>query len=124
MTHYLSIEDILNLHSRTIEIHGGANGVRDLGLIQSSLYRCQSGYYETLCEQAAVLMQSFCLNHCFIDGNKRVALLSSVTFLKLNGYILKTSTREIVELISVRITQDKIGIPEITKWIESKISKD
>lgn len=124
MTHYLSIEDILNLHSRTIEIHGGANGVRDLGLIQSSLYRCQSGYYETLCEQAAVLMQSFCLNHCFIDGNKRVALLSSVTFLKLNGHSLKTSTREIVELISVRIIQDKIGIPEITKWIESKISKD
>lgn len=124
MTHYLSIEDILNLHSRTIEIHGGANGVRDLGLIQSSLYRCQSGYYETLCEQAAVLMQSFRLNHCFIDGNKRVALLSSVTFLKLNGHSLKTSTREIVELISVRIIQDKIGIPEITKWIESKISKD
>ncbi|TNF30472.1 MAG: type II toxin-antitoxin system death-on-curing family toxin [Deltaproteobacteria bacterium] len=124
MTSYLSVEDILNLHSRTIKTHGGASGVRDLGLIQSSLYRCQSGYYETLCEQAAVLMQSFCLNHCFIDGNKRVALLSSITFLKLNGYSLKTTTTEIVELISVRIIQDKIGIPEITSWIESKISKD
>ena len=124
MTHYLSIEDILNLHSRTNEIHGGANGVRDLGLIQSSLYRCQSGYYETLCEQTAVLMQSFCLNHCFIDGNERVALLSSVTFLKLNGYKLSANTKDVVTLITVKIIQEKIGISEITNWIEKRISTD
>jgi death-on-curing protein len=65
--------------------YAGAAGVRDRGLVESALARARSGYYGSLSEQAAALLQSFAMNHGFVDGNKRVAWASSLVFLRMNG---------------------------------------
>lgn len=120
-TIFLSVEEILNLHERTIEKHGGKPGVRDLGLLESVVYRCQSGYYNSLSEQAASLMQSLCMNYCVIDGNKRVALLATVVFLKMNGYNLKCRNKTIVKFIVEDVIVKKADVTHIAKWLSKKV---
>ena len=83
---YLTLEEVLALHAAVIARHGGAPGVRDRGLVESALARARSGYYDSLSEQAAALLQSFARNHAFVDGNKRLAWASSLVFLRMNGY--------------------------------------
>jgi death-on-curing protein len=122
-TEYLSISEVLELHKMTIEKHGGKSGVRDMGLLESALLRCQSGYYNTLAEQGASLLQSLCMNHCFVDGNKRVALLSTVVFFKMNGYNVKVTNKDIVSFIINDIIISKIEIGQITIWLSKKLSK-
>ena len=121
VTQYLSIHEALELHKRTIEIHGGKSGIRDMGLLESSLLRCQSGYYETLAEQGASLMQSLCMNHCFIDGNKRVALLATVVFFKMNGFNFNASNKEVVRFIMDKVIVKKYDVQNIAKWIEKRL---
>jgi len=120
-TSFLSVEEILNLHQRTIKVHGGKSGVRDMGLLESAVLRCQSGYYNTLSEQAATLLHSLCMNHCFLDGNKRVGLLAMVVFLKMNGYNLKCKNKTIVDFIIKKVIIEKIDVSEIANWISSKV---
>jgi len=67
---FLSLDEVLEIHERVIDAYGGAGGVRDLGLLESALYRPQSGYYEDLVTMAAALFESLLMNHPFVDGNK------------------------------------------------------
>lgn len=90
-TLYLTFEEVLVLHAALIARHGGTPGVRDRGLVESALARARSGYYSALSEQAAALLQSFAMNHAFVDGNKRVAWASSMIFLRMNGYRVSVS---------------------------------
>jgi death-on-curing protein len=93
---YLSLQETLELHEQLILRFGGPAGVRDMGLLESALIRPQTGYYETLSMQAAAMLQSLCQNHCFVDGNKRVAFAATAIFLRMNGYRLsvKAERRE------------------------------
>ena len=122
-TIFLSVEEVLNLHNRTIKIHGGKPGVRDLGLLESAVLRCQSGYYNSLSEQAAALLHSLCMNHCFVDGNKRVALLAMVVFLKMNGHNLKCRNKTIVDFIVNKVIVQKLDVKAVAKWVQSKAVK-
>lgn len=123
VTQFLSVEETLQLHERTIKFHGGISGVRDMGLLESAVYRCQSGYYNSLSEQAASLMQSLCMNHCFMDGNKRVALLATVVFLKMNGYDLVCQNKIVVEFILHQVIEAKQGVDGISLWIHDRLKK-
>ena len=123
LTQYLTVKEVLDLHDRTITKHGGSLGVRDMGLIESALYRAQSGYYNTLAEQASALLQSFCMNHPFVDGNKRVALLVSVVFLKMNGFNIAVSNQDFVKFIIEDVISKKADIQQLAKWFEARIEK-
>jgi death-on-curing protein len=70
---FLSLDEVLAIHERLIGKFGGARGIRDHGLLESALYRPQSGYYENLEQMATALFESLILNHPFVDGIKRVA---------------------------------------------------
>lgn len=122
-TVFLSVEEILSLHERTIKIHGGKSGVRDYGLLESAIYRCQSGYYHSLSEQAGSLLHGLCMNHCFVDGNKRVALLSMIVFLKMNGYDLKCGNKVVVNFIVKKVIVQKLSVYDIAHWIHTKSVK-
>lgn len=85
---FLTLDETLAIHARLIEVFGGPDGVRDLGLLESALYRPQSGYYSDLAEMATALFESLIMNHPFVDGNKRVAFFATDVFLRLNGWKL------------------------------------
>ncbi|MHA6692146.1 type II toxin-antitoxin system death-on-curing family toxin [Devosia sp. A449] len=82
---YLTLDDVLWIHQEQLQHYGGAPGVRDQGLILSALWRPQTGYYADVIEEASALWESLAMNHGFIDGNKRVALASTILFLQANG---------------------------------------
>lgn len=74
----LDIFQILELHERLIEESGGTAGVRDFGALESALAQPEMTFggeelYPTLIEKAGALAYSLCMNHLFVDGNKRVA---------------------------------------------------
>ena len=111
-TEYLSLEDLLDLVNAL-----GAGPVRDLGLLDSACHRPQAGLfgrqaYPTLAGKAAALMHSLACNHALVDGNKRLALLATVVFLRINGYRLDLTDDEASDLtLSVAAGQlDASGI--------------
>jgi prophage maintenance system killer protein len=71
---FLSLDEALAIHERLIERFGGTPGVRDMGLLESALFRPRTGYYEDLAQMAAALFESLLSNHAFLDGNKRACL--------------------------------------------------
>lgn len=89
---YLSVSDILVLHTILIEKFGGEPGLLDLAALESAIARPQSGYYIDVVEEACALFQSLWTNHAFLDGNKRVAFAALSVFLQINGYRFKASS--------------------------------
>jgi death-on-curing protein len=85
---FLEIEDVALVHARMIAEYGGADGLRDAGLLESAVMAPRSGYYSTLAELAAAYANGIALNHAFIDGNKRAALASAGMFLNAHGFDL------------------------------------
>lgn len=86
---FLTRDEVLRIHQVLIERFGGPAGVRDLGLLESALYRPRTGYYKDLAEMATAQFESLIMNHPFVDGNKRVAFFATDVFLRLNGYRLQ-----------------------------------
>lgn len=121
-TLYLSLEEVLTLHAALIARHGGAPGVRDKGLVESALARARSGYYGSLSEQAAALLQSFAMNHAFVDGNKRVAWASSMVFLRMKGYRVRVIADAAERFLIDQIIVGRADIAAIAGWLESHMS--
>jgi len=120
---YPTLQETLELHEQLILRFGGSAGVRDLGLLQSALLRPQTGYYDSLSMQAAALLQSLCQNHCFVDGNKRVAFASAAIFLRMNGYRLSVNPDNGESFLIDRIIQEKIAIEDMASWLESGMQR-
>ncbi len=103
---FLTLDEVLAIHTRLLERFGGRGGVRDLGLLESALFRPQTGYYDDLAEMAAALFESLLMNHAFVDGNKRVAFFATDVFLRLNGLHLDVDDDEahafLIDLLDAR----------------------
>jgi len=87
---HLTVEIVLEIHAEAIARFGGANGVRDLALLESAVAAPQASFggkspYSDPAEVAAAYLFYLCRNHPFIDGNKRTALGACLVFLRLNG---------------------------------------
>jgi death on curing protein len=122
-TVYPTLEEALHLHQRLIEMFGGSVGVRDLGLLESALARPRSGYYSTIYEQAAALLQSLVQNHAFVDGNKRLGFALTAVFLLLNGYHLRVSPDEGEEFILKTLIEKRAEISAISDWLRKHSKK-
>lgn len=121
VTVYATIEEALELHRQLIVDFGGAQGVRDLGALESALFRPQSGYYERLSQQAAALMQSLSRNHPFVDGNKRVAFALTAIFLRINGYRLVVSADDGELFLVERVIGAGAELEEIEVWLAERM---
>jgi death-on-curing protein len=111
---YLSLEDLLGLVGAL-----GAGPVRDLGLLDSACHRPRSGLlgqeaYPTLAGKASALLHSLACNHALVDGNKRLALLGTVIFLRINGYYLDLTDDEAFDLI-LSVAAGQFDAAEIEK---------
>lgn len=122
-TIFPTLEESIYFQRALIDRFGGKHGIRDIGLLESALERPKSGYYKTLSLQAAALLHSLALNHCFIDGNKRLAFALTAAFLKLNGYNIKVAAEEAEEYIIKNIISNKEEATSIAIWIEKHLTK-
>jgi len=117
-TIYPTLEEALHLHRRLLEVFGGDEGVRDLGLLDSALARPRSGYYESLSLQAAALLQSLAQNQAFVDGNKRMAFALTAVFLRTNGYRLSVGADEAKRFLIEQVIVKRTEIATIAAWLE------
>ena len=119
---FLSLDEVLAIHERLIERFGGDHGIRDHGLLESALFRPQTGYYAHIEEMAAAMIESLLVNHAFVDGNKRVAFFASDTFLRLNGWKLVVTADEGEEFIVGMLEANDCSFEKIRNWIRGHIS--
>ncbi|MCI8316891.1 MAG: type II toxin-antitoxin system death-on-curing family toxin [Lachnospiraceae bacterium] len=117
----LTKEQILMLHNQLIEYFGGSSGVRDDGLLISAL-ECPFQYfggeelYPSIQEKAARLCYGLVKNHAMLDGNKRIGVHTMLVFLEVNGYKLKYTQKELIDLI-LDVADGKQGYEDILAWI-------
>ena len=123
MVQFLTLDEALSIHERIIEKFGGAPGIRDKGLLESALYRPQTGYYADLVEMAAALFESLLINHSFMDGNKRAAFFITDVFLRLNGVSLKVKADSAHRFIVGMLESNSVSFDKIAKWISENIHK-
>ncbi|NCO76556.1 MAG: type II toxin-antitoxin system death-on-curing family toxin [Cyanobacteria bacterium] len=127
--HWLSLRLAMAIHQEQINEHGGANGLRDKGLLESALMSPQNQYYYNKIIDIPSLASSYTFsivkNHPFIDGNKRTGFIAGVTFLMLNGYQFTASEIEVVNIIQA-LASSTITEEELQKWFiaESKQIKN
>ena len=120
---FLSLDEVLAIHERVIDAYGGAEGVRDLGLLESALYRPQSGYYEDLVTMAAALFESLLMNHPFVDGNKRVAFFATDVFLRLNGWRIEVEANEAHALLIDLLRTGQCDLGHLAEWIRASVTR-
>jgi death-on-curing protein len=118
---HLSVDEVLAIHQRLIERFGGRAGVRDPGLLESALYRPQTGYYSDLAEMAAALFESLLMNHPFVDGNKRVAFFATDVFLRLNGWWLKVEARRAHRFLIGLLERNEADYEHLLPWIRDSL---
>ena len=117
----LTVGEVLQIHHQQIENYGGHHGIRDKALLESAVFRPQIGYYITVVEEAAALMESLANNHPFLDGNKRVAFAAAHTFLLVNGFDLEVRPLAAYEFMMQSISTGKFRFGPILEWINNHI---
>ena len=112
---------VLIIHDRQIARHGGAAGIRDGGLIDGALQRPVNKWqYERADIFACAAAYAFGIAkaHAFIDGNKRTAFVTSVTFLRLNGWHFVTDPVDGVAVME-NLASDNVSEDEFRSWLVS-----
>jgi death on curing protein len=118
---YLTIGEVLQIHRQQIENYGGVHGIRDTALLEAAVFRPQIGYYNSIAEEAAALMESLANNHPFLDGNKRVAFAAAHTFLLVNGFDLDVQSLAAYEFVMQSLSTGKFRFGPILQWINHHI---
>lgn len=114
----------LAIHAEQTAEHGGGEGVRNAGLLESAIARPQNRavYREPdAAELAAAYAFGIARNHPFVDGNKRTAAVVGETFLMLNGYRLGASDAELVVAIMALAAGD-LSESELADWFRAHIA--
>lgn len=122
--HFVTKEIAAILHDEMIAAAGGASGIRDAGLLESALNKpMQLLAYESnqdVSDLAAALMQGIIKNHPFVDGNKRTAFSTAVTFLGMNGFDLNCDNAEAFGM-TVAAAAGDASADDLAGWIRKNI---
>jgi death-on-curing protein len=116
---WLDVDIVLDFHAEQLSLFGGAEGIRDLGLLESALSRPinKFGYGETdLSVLAAAYGFGIARNHPFVDGNKRAALASIIVFLGLKGFDLE-APQEVATAVILSLAAGEITEEILAQWI-------
>jgi death-on-curing protein len=115
------------IHISQIREHGGQYGTRDINLLESAIARPMNRWaYEQesgIVILAAAYGYGLAKNHCFIDGNKRVAFMAMYTFLGLNGYEIDATEPEVVDLM-LGVADSSISEEQLINWLRMHVVPD
>lgn len=114
---YLTVADVLGMHTILMQRYGGAGGVRDPGALEAALFRPQTGYYSDIVAEAAALLESLAINYPFVDGNKRIAFAATDVFLRINGWCLKRQPMVIHTEMLEMLEAGTFDIAHLEPWL-------
>lgn len=126
--YWIDLRIALALHQEVIREHGGSEGIRSGGheLLESALARPRQRLaYDSatdLCDLAASYLIGLGKNHCFLDGNKRVAFAAAATFLRMNGLRLRSDETEAYAIV-IDVIENRVTEPELSVWLRSHAKK-
>lgn len=117
----LTKKQVLMFHTQLIESTGGSDGIRDEGLLDSALESPFQSFggeelFPSIQSKAARLCYGLVKNHAMVDGNKRIGAHTMLVFLAVNGYELKYTQNELVDLI-LDVADGKKVYEDLLKWI-------
>ncbi|GGH68108.1 type II toxin-antitoxin system death-on-curing family toxin [Saccharibacillus endophyticus] len=117
----ITIDQLLVYHQKIMKVTGGADGVRDQGLLESALGKAEQTFdgeelYPGLTRKVSVVTFSLIKNHGFVDGNKRIGVAVMLLLLRLNGYSIRYSQDELVQL-GLGTAEGKLNEKDIEEWI-------
>ncbi len=124
MTDYLTLAEVLAMHEDLIARYGGSPGIRALGLLEATLFRPQTGYYEDLIAEAAALWESLSQNHPFVDGNKRVAFAVVYTFLRANGITITADADTTFDFVDRLYQAGQFTFDQLEPWLRTHSTSD
>ncbi len=117
---------VLAIHAMQICEHGGQDGVRDIGLLQSALSRPVNRLAYNPKAKVEELAASYCFgiinNHPFVDGNKRTGYVVMNLFLELNGFLLSAAKISKYEVI-MKVASGKMSEVKLAEWLKSNIKR-
>ena len=121
---YLTAEEVLEINA---EVMGGSHVLRERRLLESAVARPQASAFGTdaypdLVTKAAALLHSLVLNHPFIDGNKRTAVLATLVFLDLNGYVVRWDQREALDFM-LRLAQHQVEMDDVIVFLRDRMQR-
>jgi death on curing protein len=123
MREYLTVAEVYRMQHRLIDLFGGLHGVRDAGAIEAAVFRPQTGYYDSIEEESAALMESLGMNHGFIDGNKRIAFAAGDVFLRINGSYLDVTADDGYSFIEGSIARSEFRFAKILEWVRGHVKR-
>ena len=113
---WIDLPEVLAIHARQLDDHGGALGLRDPELLESALARPRQRHAygdPDVFDLAAAYTAAIIANHPFVDGNKRTGFVVGVLFLELNGPTLTASetdaTRAVLDLAAGEINENQFA---------------
>ena len=123
MATYLTVVEILAIHSILIEEFGATEGVRDLGALEAAVFRPQTGYYEDATAESAALFESLMQNHPFLDGNKRTALAAADVHLRVNGLELGGDSLDLHPFIIELMEAGDLDRTSVDAWLRRNVEE-
>lgn len=120
---FLDLDHILRLHRSLIEHYGGADGIRDIGLLHSATSMPQASYggeylHRDIFEMAAAYLFHIVQNHPFPDGNKRTGAASAIVFLALNDMEIDNDEQGLVDL-TLSVATGEAGKAQIAQFFRA-----
>jgi len=122
---WLTYDQVIAIHSRQLRRFGGAAGLRDDGLLRSAIERpLNKWHYEQseLPELAAAYAFGLAKNHAFVDGNKRIAFMSMMVFLRKNDVRFSPDQAHATKII-MSLAAGEVSEESLARWIRDNWPK-
>jgi len=123
MKRHLTVDEVVYIQEELIKEFGGISGIRDRKSLEAAVMRPQTGYYKSIYDEAAALMESLAMNHSFIDGNKRISFFATDIFLRMNGYYISCESEEASLFYFKNLEGNTFRFELIKSWLKEKIKK-
>ncbi|MBB6144956.1 death-on-curing protein [Silvibacterium bohemicum] len=123
MLYWLTLREVLAIHDLQLTHHGGASGIRDMGLLESAMARAQNiAAYAEVAPALAVLAAAYgsgiVRNHPFVDGNKRTGLMAAFVFIERNGSRVIASQEE-AYFVFHDLAAGKLSEGSLAQWLDA-----
>ncbi len=122
---WITYDQAVAIHSRQLRRFGGAPGMRDEGMLRSALQRPQDKWHyqqAELPELAAAYAFGLAKNHAFVDGNKRIAFMSLMVFLRINGVAFAPDPAHATAMI-LSLAAGEVSEESLARWIRDNWPK-
>jgi death on curing protein len=116
---WLDVDEVIDMHAEQLSMFGGPEGLRDRAMLESALMRPVNQWHYGEADMAALAAAyafGLARNHPFVDGNKRIAFLSMLAFLRMNGIGFAPDPGQATAII-LSLAAGEVSEASLTRWI-------